>query len=136
MQRYFNFFITIDSIIRVKQCSKIDWRPKSRDVTGSSRERRRGRSGIPRRRRAREGRKGGQYKRRSAEEQRDAVDHPRERFRTGWESAAHAVFSFGGSLILFAYPGTVRHRRDLSLSRGLPGILLSVGNCIFVSGQS
>lgn len=44
--------------------------------------------------------------------------------------------SFGGSLILFAYSGTVRNRRDLSanfsLSRGLPGILLSVVSYIFV----
>jgi hypothetical protein len=53
---------------------------------------------------------------------RSAVDHPRERFRTGWKPAAHAV-PLGGPL---SYSFTRDHPEPAGSVRGLRGIPLSV----------
>lgn len=61
-----------------------------------------------------QGREGTNIKEEARRGKRNVVDHPRERFRTGWEPAAHAV-SLGGSLILLACPGPsgTSHFREL-----------------------
>lgn len=100
------------------------WDVYRKQLGTPSRNEPRQKRGIQKRRRERR-KKGGQYKRKSAEGKRDTMDHPRERFRTGWESTAHAVF-LRGVLILFAYSGTIRNQRDLSADLSLPSIILSV----------
>lgn len=85
---------------------------------------------MRRRRRERRHRKreGANIKEEARRGKRNAMDHPRERSRTGWEPAAHAV-PLGGSLILFAYPGPsgtgeICSRTDLSLPRALRRIII------------
>lgn len=64
------------------------------------------------------------------------MDHPRERFRTGWKPAAHAVFLRGVPYLIRLpedCPESARLVREpFAVSREFPGILLLVGSYIFV----
>jgi len=59
---------------------------------------------------------------RETDRRRSAVDHPRERFRTGWKPAAHAV-PLGGPL---SYSFTRDHPEPAGSSQALRDIPLSV----------